>query len=134
MTIISWNQGFCVGVKQVDEQHKKLVDMLNTLSLAMGNNQGRAALAELMGEIKEYARIHFQTEEAMMIQYAYPELDAHKGEHARFVETVRHSEAGYAQGEVSAFEVWTFLREWLMDHIMETDFRMGRFLNDQGVE
>jgi hemerythrin-like metal-binding protein len=61
-------------------------------------------------------------EEAAMERARYPELAAHRQEHAQFVEYVSGIQEAIKVAElVSAISLLEFLRDWLFNHILGTD-------------
>lgn len=134
METVTWVSDFEIGVKSIDEQHKRLVDMLNTLGKAIGESHGKDAIMGIVEEMKHYAVYHFQTEEEAMAAKSYPKRSQHKQEHDTFIEQVLEAaDALESGGKITPGEVWTFLRNWLAEHILESDKAMGRHLAAQGM-
>ncbi len=84
MEQIVWSDDFSVGVKLFDEQHKRLIVMLNK----MINNPAAATKSEtifdILTDMTRYAQQHFKSEEALMIEHGYPHLEQHKNQHKAF--------------------------------------------------
>lgn len=134
MEAIAWVSDFEVGVQSIDEQHKRLVEMLNTLGQAIGEDHGKDAIMGIVEEMKHYAVYHFKTEEDAMEAKDYPKRSQHKQEHDTFIEQVLDAaDALESGGKITPGEVWTFLHKWLIEHILESDKAMGLHLNAQGV-
>jgi len=134
MDRIEWVPAFEVGVKTVDDQHRRLVGMLNALGKAIDETHGKDAIMAIVGEMKDYAQYHFQTEEQAMDATDYPRRSPHKQEHDSFIEEVLDAaEALESGGNVTPQEVWTFLRTWLTDHILGSDKAMGQYLIAHGM-
>jgi hemerythrin len=69
-----------------------------------------------------------------MSLYQYPDLEAHKAEHAEFVASVAQFREGFAAGRIGlTIEVMRYLSSWLTNHIMGTDRAFGPFFNDRGL-
>ena len=134
MERIEWTSDFDVGVKAVDEQHKRLVEMLNVLGKAIDENHGKDAIMGIVEEMKQYAQYHFQTEEDAMEATDYPKRSPHKQEHDSFIEQVLDAaDALESGGKITPQEVWTFLRTWLTEHILGSDKAFGPHLNAHGM-
>ena len=88
MAFIDWDDSFSVKVKEIDAQHKRLVDMLNELYDAMRQGKGKEVLGKIIGGLIEYTDVHFKTEEKYFDKFGYPETEAHKKEHSDFVQKV----------------------------------------------
>jgi hemerythrin-like metal-binding protein len=134
MERIEWTAALEVGVAIVDEQHKRLVEMLNTLGKAIDENRGRDVIMGIVEEMKQYAQSHFQTEEEAMEATDYPKRSPHKQEHDSFIEEVLDAaDALESGGKITPQEVWAFLRNWLTDHIQGSDKAFGPHLNAHGM-
>ncbi|KHF24803.1 hemerythrin domain-containing protein [Solemya velum gill symbiont] len=76
MDRIEWTGEFSVGVRKLDEQHQKIIKMINRLS----DNQDDAHLfvsdREILLSLMEYAKLHLQYEEALLKKYGYPDLES----------------------------------------------------------
>ena len=84
MPLIAWDQGFSVGVGSIDEQHKKLIGLLNDLHDAMRFGKGRDVLGKVLAELIDYTAYHFRTEEGLFAKYG---PDIVKYAHKRFLLT-----------------------------------------------
>lgn len=132
MAFIEWSEKFLTGVKEADEQHRKLVELINELYKAMKQGKGREVLDKILDELVKYADYHFSTEETLMSKYGFPELAAHKKEHENFKVKIKEFLEKKAKGEVTlSIEVMNFLKEWLVKHIMGTDKKYGPFLQQK---
>ena len=130
---IEWDEKLSVGIKEIDDQHKKLVGIINTLYEAMRNGQANTVLKDSLNELVKYTIYHFSTEENLMNINKYPESLIQINAHKDF--TVKISELQIKLNEGAVFlsvNTFTFLREWLTKHIMETDKKLGKFLKENG--
>jgi len=135
MAVFPWKDEFSVGVKEIDDQHRQLIDMINAFYEALFKGEAKGGLAELLRGLLEYTRYHFSTEEELMQGSAYPGLEEQRGEHALFVAKVSDMSERFAHGElVLSLEATGFLREWLSSHILGTDMKLGKYLVERGVK
>ena len=134
MALIIWSDSLSVKVKQFDDQHKKLVDMLNQLFDAMKTGKGSQVLGDILKQLIAYTQTHFAAEERLMKQYGYPDFEAHKKEHNTLVVQVLDLQKQFQEGKaVLTQNVMTFLRDWLSKHIQGDDKKYGIFFNGKGV-
>jgi hemerythrin len=134
MTLIEWSDELSCNVKEIDDQHKNLVAMLNELHRAMLRKEGQKALSSILGRMVEYTSYHFSTEERYMSMFHYPGLEAHRPEHAEFVSSVAQFQEEFALGKVGlSIEVMRYLSSWLTNHIMVSDKSFGPFFNAHGL-
>ena len=132
MSIFKWDDSLVVHVEVIDRQHRKLVEIINTLAESMALGKGRDELGRIISGLKEYTQEHFRTEEAIIDQYNYPESAGHKEEHAEFVDRVSSFNDDFQAGRLGiTVEILNFLCDWLRDHIKGSDGKIGRFINEQ---
>jgi hemerythrin len=134
MALMEWSPTYSVKVKKFDDQHKKLVDLINQLHDAMKAGQGNAMLGIVLQQLISYTSSHFGDEEKAMQAHGYPGLAAHKAEHEKFVAKVLDAQKQFQAGSAMlTVAVMTFLKDWLISHIKGVDYKYGDFLNSKGV-
>lgn len=134
MALITWNDSLSVKVKQFDDQHKKLVELVNQLFDAMKTGKGNQVMGDILKQLIAYTQTHFAAEERLMQQYGFPEYEAHKKEHNALVMQVLDLQKQFQEGKaVLTQNVMTFLRDWLAKHIQGVDKKYGVYLNGKGV-
>ncbi|ANA39328.1 bacteriohemerythrin [Geobacter anodireducens] len=134
MALISWSDSLSVKVKQFDDQHKKLVDMVNQLFDAMKAGKGNQVMGDILKSLIQYTQTHFAAEERVLKQHGYPDLEAHKKEHNALVMQVLDLQKQLQEGKsVLTQHVMTFLRDWLSKHIQGDDKKYGVYLNGKGI-
>ena len=122
MSFIEWKDDYSVNVQEIDEQHKKLVQMINDLHEAMVSGHGQDIMRDLVNRIVEYSQVHFATEEKYMELYQFSEYEEHKKEHDVFSREANElNEKMNKFGFVLPMNVMYFLSNWLTTHILETD-------------
>ena len=129
MPYFEWKDSLSVGIRSIDEQHRKLVIMVNNLHEAVHAGNQCPAL-DLVEHHKAYAAEHFHVEEGYMQAFGYPEYEAHLKEHHYFSDAVTTFEENCATDTANPAEVLDFLKRWLTEHITGVDVQMGRFLED----
>jgi hemerythrin len=134
MGFITWNNHYSVNVREIDEQHKKLIALANQLYDAMRAGKGPDALDPVLHELVDYTAYHFECEERLLLQHGYPEHDEHKEQHDSLAEKTRQFMEDFTRGQGSrSMDVMLFLSNWLNIHILEVDKRYATFLIDKGV-
>lgn len=135
MALIVWGPMLNVGVKEIDDQHRKLVDLVNQLNDAMAAGKGRNTLAPVLDELVRYTQYHFGTEERLMAKHPGSQSAAHKGEHQKFIADVSAFKKKFDSGNAMiSTEIMIFLRDWLSKHILQTDKKFAQALNAAGVK
>lgn len=135
MSIFPWMDKYSVHVEQIDLQHKKLVELLNTLAEAMSKGKGNVVLNSIFSELVEYTVYHFEEEEKYFEKIEYPQADEHRNEHKELVEQALKLKADFESNKIGiSIEVMRFLKKWLIDHISGTDMELGKLLNKSGIK
>lgn len=135
MALFVWDdKKFSVGYKPQDDQHKKLVGILNELHDAMSAGKAEEALRKILDELVAYTTYHFSAEERLMKEHAYGGYGSHKAEHDALTKKVLSLQQKFHAGTTGlSLETSEFLKAWLMHHIQEVDKKLGPFLNAQPV-
>jgi hemerythrin len=131
MQAFQWNHCFVTGLADVDEQHHRLVDLINAFGSLVMRDEGvsTAELEAVFAELAHYARFHFTEEEALMeakgLTPSY--IESHRQNHAKFMDEVTHLYSGVtADNRESAKGLLQFLTNWLAYHILGSDQFMAR--------
>jgi hemerythrin len=134
MALMEWSPVFSVKVKKFDEQHKKLLDLVNQLHEAMKAGEGNTMLGMVLQSLISYTSTHFADEEKMMQANAYPEYARHKAEHENLVKRVLELQQQFQAGNAMlTMNVLSFLKEWLVKHIQGEDKKYGVYFNGKGI-
>lgn len=120
--LLQWRNEFNTGVPLMDQQHKRLVELINQLFQCMKDGGDRMLLAEVVDELVNYTVTHFRAEEDVMRKHNYPDLEAHKLVHQNFVDKVGvYADKLKAGDRLPPAEVYGFLKDWLVSHIEKQD-------------
>ncbi len=122
MGIINWDESYSVGVKELDEQHKQLFKMLDDLFESMDTTVDSQTVSDILAGLREYALVHFETEEKYMSECGYPDIENHKCTHEQFRKKVDDlCSNGAARPEIILTDIIDFMYEWLTNHILSCD-------------
>ena len=126
MALLPWNEKLSVGVPAMDAQHKKLVALTNRLYDAMASGQGDDVKKDILAELVTYTRVHFVAEERLMREHGYPDFAAHKALHDELTAKVIELNEKVKEGRmVPSVSLSNFLKDWLVDHIVQQDKKYG---------
>ena len=130
MKAFQWNACFITGLHDVDEQHHRLVDLINRFGELIMDRDGATdvSLDSVFLALADYSRYHFDDEEALMVAERLDPRDVaeHKKIHAGFLsEVIRLHAAATKDIEASRY-LLQFLTHWLAYHILGTDQIMVR--------
>lgn len=135
MPLLEWDKSYAIDVKELDDDHKVLVEMLNKAFDASEVEGKTESLPLLVAEMRAYAEMHFHKEEELMAALSYPDKEAHAGMHKIFRDRAQEfAQAGENWKMSDTIDLLTFLADWLKVHILGTDRKLGTFLKNKGVE
>jgi len=128
--ILIWGENYFTGIPEIDEQHKRLVHLVNLLADSIANEPDINYLNYIFTELAEYSMYHFQTEENIWHQYFPndPWEDGHELEHSHFVSIIIKLEKEEQSKPLDQVlgSVLSFLTNWLSNHILKSDMRMAK--------
>lgn len=139
MVFVSWTDNLSVGVAEIDQQHKKLIGVINELDDATRAGKGSDVVSKILDDLIIYTVTHFRTEEKYFARFEYADSEEHKVEHATFIEKVAKFSAALNSGtedsrrEVTE-ELMGFLELWWKYHILETDMKYAKLFRERGLK
>jgi len=131
---IEWNDGMSVGVESIDNDHKKLILLIDALSNAIESGKESDVLEQLFDELADYAGTHFKREEALIKSCDYHDFDNHVKQHGGFADKIPELKSKLLSADSIdvALEVNLFLYQWLLNHILVDDMAFFGTLLDHG--
>jgi len=132
---LQWSGRFSVGIKELDMQHQRLISLINRLIMVSETHSIHSEIIKsALGEMTEYAQVHFKAEEKLMEAYDFPLLKEHKSSHLDFqVKTMDLYEGKGLSAEQIADDISNYLGNWLTHHILQEDMAYKDFLIDKGL-
>ncbi|WP_319470963.1 bacteriohemerythrin [uncultured Pseudodesulfovibrio sp.] len=129
---LKWNKELSVGVPLIDDQHKELIRIVNGLMKGIARGSSPNTINNILGKLREYTVFHFNSEEKLMEEMRYPDRGEHEIEHRRLKTNVKEFQRRiYKKTDVSPTEVFDFLKEWLLTHILSHDINFANFIRDK---
>ena len=135
MPLMTWTEKMSVGVAVLDNDHRKLVEMVNVLFDEIKSGKGKEGVGKTLDSLVAYTVEHFKREEQLFAKTLYSESAAHTAEHQKLCKQVGEIQQKYKAGATTAItlEVMSFLKNWLTNHIMGLDKKYGPHLNSKGI-
>ena len=131
MKDIVWGQVFSIEVDEIDDDHRKLMDLFNMLNHAVTDGESADYLAAILEELVNCTIWHFSHEERLMIRYDYEDIDEHKAEHRELIESARALQQKIlaADNRIDDEDI-EYLERWLTAHILTDDMKLGDYLSE----
>ena len=134
MPLIQWDEAMSVGMDELDDQHRELIDLINETFDAIQRHDEPSMLT-LIDKMRDYSVVHFQAEEAILRSLDYPEVEAHTRQHRTYTDKVDEFRRDMLV-KTNLSQVFIFLSRWLTNHIMHEDRKFIPWLpetDDEGA-
>lgn len=132
--LITWNDDYSVKIKAFDDDHKKIIKIINDLYHDINNKKISGKLDKRLEELIEYGKHHFLAEEEAFDKYGYPDKEEYKLLHKGYSEKMQYFQDNVQGNEIAiSFELMDFLEDWLINHINDADKKYVVFLNKHGL-
>lgn len=130
----NWQNYFSINVAQMDEQHKKMIDISNKIMAHLYSNANEKLISDTFDALIECTRHHIVSEEKLLGFYNYPDLSSHSDSHEKFILQLTDYKKRVLNGEIPDTTAFmNFFEYWLIRHITNEDSKYGQFLNAKGV-
>ncbi len=120
MTTTQLDAADLTGIGVIDDQHQQIFDLIDALGEA-AQNDSREQIGAVINHIVSHTLAHFEFEEELMEQVAYPFLKVHKRLHDHFIQRLASYTQRFDAGEDIAVELVQFLTSWLRSHFSHED-------------
>ena len=132
--LYTWDSLLETGHELIDSQHKQLFAVLNRLLKAHPSGAKKDEVERAVEFLLSYTVEHFSDEEALQLQYDYPDYWRHSEAHKELTQAAaglaeRLKKEGYSTSLLD--EVHATIRDWLITHIQGDDFRMVGFIQSK---
>lgn len=126
MAMYEMKAEYYTGIGFVDEEHKKLFEIANTIYELLIDEfipDKYDYIMEVINELKDYAKYHFDHEEEYMRKIKFRRFLSHKVAHDGFIEKISEYNADIVDENQkdSLLELLEFLTTWLVEHILMQD-------------
>jgi hemerythrin len=134
MSLLRWKDEYLTQVEEIDTQHQRLIDLINGIYDLMRSGRGDEAIAEALGEVVEFTRFHFSTEEKLMVDTEYGGREAHSEEHERLLDQIIELRRSVQDGRtVLSMNEMYFLKDWLLSHFQGPDIGLAHHLLNRAL-
>jgi len=135
MQPIRWNEEFKIDVKEIDEQHKVLLEIFNQIVTSVEKKIEWQKTSSIVDSLLHHAYRHFATEERYMIKHQYPDLPLYIDKHLDFIKKVTMmTQEVREKGPDKQKEMVAFLAKWYYDHVLVIDKKYSNYLDDEKIK
>ena len=124
--ISSWSDQYLFGNEIIDSQHRGLIELCDEIEHEINN--GGKDFSVLLIYFTDHSKTHFQTEEKLLREVNFPELEDHEDEHKSFINRIQHFQSMNLLGKLNPIELRDFIRKWVVNHILNSDMKYKPYL------
>jgi diguanylate cyclase (GGDEF)-like protein/hemerythrin-like metal-binding protein len=128
---LTFSSAHLVGVQEIDDQHRQLVQMVNGINKSIVKKIEASQIESAFQQLLDYTRLHFATEQRLMLKHGYTDSTTHQHEHQLLLRKLGDLATQTDQG--NDLLILQTIKDWLMIHIEHADKPLGAFLVAQGV-
>lgn len=135
MKKIEWQDSYSVGVKEIDEQHKMFISILNDLfEVFYSADRQHQEIASILDQAFNYVKFHFATEERYFFEFKYEDAEAHTAEHSAFGERLKEVRDKFEKENIDpTIELMDHFEDWFVGHINIVDKKYTKCFHDNGL-
>lgn len=117
---LKWTDKYKTGITIIDEQHRGLASLINSFYFHKSDPIIERILVPTATMMINFAKIHFLTEEQLMEESGYPNLEEHHHAHREAYKKLRAIELK-ARRARDADAFLAFLKTYWLEHVAEYD-------------
>jgi hemerythrin len=122
MALFTWYKKYSVNNEELDNHHKKLMDIFNRLFVTCTKAENVNCVGPIIVELIEYSNYHFSAEEKYLADIGYKGIDEHKQLHRFFTDKVREMQQVENKNDYDLTkDIIVFLGNWLLQHVIVED-------------
>jgi len=129
--MLEWKDTYTIGVESIDEQHKHLFEIGNSIYELLENyllDDKYDKIVRIVEELRDYTKYHFESEEKYMIQIKYRNYLLQKAEHEDFINKLEEIELKDIDKNQEKYirDLMVFVFDWILEHIVQKDKLIGQ--------
>lgn len=122
--VIEWTDAYKIGIPGLDDDHKKLVDLVNHFFTQAEYGVDTRALGIILDQVVTQMEAHFQREETLLDRHDYLDRLGHATRHRQVIQQLQRFVEPYKNGALmhdQTCDKAEFLSNLLIKHIIEDD-------------
>ena len=131
---VHWEESYAVGIKEIDDQHKKLFDLVNKLYDLEDNENIKEDMREILYAFRDYTIVHFKDEEEYMKSIAYPALEEHRKIHEHIIDRLAQVIRTPANLNIIKTKMRVVAKRILIEHIIEEDHKIALYKEKNNIQ
>jgi hemerythrin-like metal-binding protein len=125
MGLIEWSKEYSVGIAKIDNQHKRIVKILNRLMKHQFDTRDEKVTEEILDDLQAYMKEHFRAEEEYILEHHLSGYEEQRREHNQFIDRLFDAQKEYTKdGRLTSLNLFNFVWDWFSHHVLKVDKTM----------
>ena len=121
----AWHANYSIGNAQIDAEHQGLVRLANDIATFASHGEKVARVRRDILALYDHMKIHFQHEEAYMLQLGYPRYEKHKKMHEKLLAAMNAIMKHSDNLDALVYKLKQLMHAWVRGHILLEDRRIA---------
>jgi hemerythrin len=124
---MKWDGSFAIGIKVIDQQHRQIFERLLAIENSVTKRDPWHIMRFLLSQLAESMKFHLAVEEALLEVTRYPDLQEHRGAHAKIIELMDDLEVKL-QRNMAGDNLVGFFENWFVRHVLSSDREYAAYM------
>ncbi|MFO7154513.1 MAG: bacteriohemerythrin [Caldicoprobacter oshimai] len=128
---IKWRKDLEIGIDEIDNQHKSLVEAMNKLLEASAAGRAKQEIGNTLDFLSDYVITHFNYEQEYQKKHNYPKYEEHLKLHQFFLQEVEGMKRKFDQEGATLPFIVQFNKkivDWFVNHISKADKDYAKYI------
>ncbi|MDH5718366.1 MAG: hemerythrin family protein [Spirochaetia bacterium] len=134
---IEWNARYAIGVPQIDEQHKELIEKFSNYMKVCAKGNQQDEIVKMLTFLEKYVEKHFNDEEELQTQIKYPKFQQHLNAHMEYKAKIKKLKTEIENEHLSITTIITTNKEilrWIINHIGKMDNEIAEYIKQNNIK
>ncbi|PKP12023.1 MAG: hypothetical protein CVU09_00550 [Bacteroidetes bacterium HGW-Bacteroidetes-4] len=132
--LLDWLADFELGIQEMDEQHKQLIDLVNAMHASLKQGKNKKEVKDNIRSFVDFASYHFGNEEQYFEQFGFSDTKDHTQEHKAFVKEILQFQSDYSANKIKFLDDFMqFIKKWLHKHFSVSDKKYAALFKQNGL-
>ena len=127
---IQWKKEYETGNPLIDAEHRLLVMLFRKLDVAIKTRVPDTTVSRIVLEVSQFAKFHFISEENIMHETKYPDINEHIALHSKLITELNGMTRKLTLRQELPEDLLYFISDWLFKHIAHHDQLLANYVND----
>ena len=126
---LMWKDEYSSGHDVIDSEHEKLFDIVSQILAVDNPETDSEEIDELINELYDYMRYHFENEENFMHEISFPDIERHKKKHREIINEIKKMQDLNEGFNVLEMNLIYIMKEWFLAHILKEDVKIKQTID-----